>query len=202
MPPVLSYDDVRQAVLIAAEAAGLRAYSTRDTLETHTCDRECEILCVPLDEDPPFAVAAVVGFPWDAALTAESTYGDTCALYHEESDPCPHQDAEPDAVFDLDVRFTFNPPRPEDVPQVVTALQQIFRREIQHENLPEVQIQLSYLPDGRLVVQEAYAQCWWEISLNEEPLDLSDILEEARRILDAMRGSGLFPKRPPWSHDT
>lgn len=201
MLPLLTYDDVRQAVLTAAEAAGLRAFHVRDTLETRTCDRECEIVCVPQDEEPPFAVAAVVGFPWDAALTAESIYGDTCTLYHDEDDPCPHQDAEPDAVFDLDVRFTFNPPRPEDVPQVVTALQEIFRENIHHGNLPEVQIQLSYLPDGQLVVQEAYAQYWWEIALNEEPLDLQDILEEAHRVVDAMRASGLFPKQPPWSEN-
>lgn len=195
---MLSYESIREAVISAAETAGLKPYSVRDILETRTCDRECEIVCVPPEEEPPFLVAVVIGFPWDAALTAESVYGDTCSLYHDEIEPCPHKDAEPDAVFDLDVRFTFNPPQPEDVPQIVTALQEIFQREMAHDNLPEVHILLSYMPDGQLAVQEAYAQYWWEIALNDEPLDLRDILAEARRVMEAMQASGLFDKRPPW----
>ncbi|MFS8640586.1 MAG: hypothetical protein LOD90_07210 [Symbiobacteriaceae bacterium] len=190
---MLRYEDLCDILFDSAERAGLEIRRVEHHVETQTMDRYCLFVCVPQGDEPPHRVRAEISFTWDSVLTAQSVYGGNCSLYHAEEDDCTHKEIQPDVFVELEIRYVFDVPSAEQVPQLANTIKQILFEQIDHDNIPEVKFVISVLPDGRVAVHEAYAVYVWEVDCNNEP-DVDDMFAEVHRIMTALIRSGYFPK--------
>ncbi|MCL5677556.1 MAG: hypothetical protein M1602_06840, partial [Firmicutes bacterium] len=158
-----TYEAICDLLLDGAEDAGLFVASVEHYIETITLDKEFIFICLPPGERTSPRVRAEISFVWDSTLTAASVYGQPRRL----PDPGDEMDLAPPApalgdlplgplghpLIELYIKYQFNVPNAERVPELADRLRRILRGVIDHENFPEIKFEVSVLPDGKVVLQ-------------------------------------------------
>lgn len=193
---MVTYEEVCDELLRAAEDDGLYVFDIQDRLDVRTCEKSFDFACAPDEAEPPYEVRAEVGFVWDVQYTALSMYGPECDVFHDEGEPCLHQAREPEAYIELEIRYTFPVVAPSEAAATARRIQGVIVDHLQHENLPAVTVEATLTWDGEGAVHQAYAHYGWMIELGDEPLDVTGIFQEIRRVLVAIIDSGLADTNP------
>ncbi len=202
-----TYEEIYDLLLDAGEGVDLQVASVEHYIETVSLDKEFIFVCVPPGERPSHKVRAEISFVWDATLTAASIYG-----LRPSSHAGGHgQGASPEMLspemlsfgdlplatddepyFELYIKYLFEVPTAERVAELSDRLRRILHTVIDHDNFPEMKFEVSVLPDNKVVVDDAYAFYWWQISLAEgAELDFTGVMTEVKRVLEVLLTSEL-----------
>jgi len=195
-----TYETMCDLLLNAVEDAGLSIASVEHYIETITLDKEFIFVCVPEGEEDSPKVRAEISFVWDSTLTAASVYGQGRSPHGAGSDleldtPPLNLDMLPiggSPVVELYIKYQFEVPSAERVPELADRLRSILRGVIGHENFPEVRFEVSVLPDGKVVVDDAFAFYWWQVDLGRDVEgEFDEIMREVHHVLSALMTSDL-----------
>lgn len=195
-----TYEEICDLLRGAAEDADLEVASLEHYIETVSLDKEFIFVCLPPGERPNNKVRAEISFVWDSTLTAVSVYG---APRHGHAGDHGQLEGEPlnfasvplgeeEPFFELYIKYLFDVPSAERVPELADRLRQILHGVIDHDNFPELKFEVSVLPDMKVAVDDAFAFYWWQISLDPDvDLSFTGVMGEVRRVLLALLASDL-----------
>lgn len=197
-----TYEEICDLLLDAAEGSDLQVATVEHYIETVSLDKEFIFVCVPPGDRPANKVRAEISFVWDATMSAASVYGlrPGTHLGGHGSGINPetlglgdlHLTPETEPFFELYIKYLFEVPTAERVPELSDRLRQILHTVIEHENFPEMKFEVSVLPDNKVVVDDAYAFYWWQISLAEGTLlDFTGVMTEVKQVLEVLLTSEL-----------
>ncbi|MGE5590779.1 MAG: hypothetical protein ACM3ZA_09230 [Bacillota bacterium] len=195
-----TYETVCDLLLNAVEDAGMSIASVEHYIETITLDKEFIFVCVPEGQEDAPRVRAEISFIWDSTMTAASVYGQGRGPHGSGPDlqldaPSLNLDVLPinaQPVMELYVKYQFEVPSAERVPELADRLRSILRGVISHENFPEVRFEVSVLPDGKVAVDDAFAFYWWQVDLGGDvEREFEDITGEVRQVLSALQTADL-----------
>jgi hypothetical protein len=196
---MLNYNDVANLLRFAGFQAKLIPYLQKETVDVIDLDREFRMHCVPKDWEPPFELRAELSFHWDSIHTAYATYGTEglCALYHDDTDECPHDVEYPaDPFVELEIEYwlpeTLVANRPDADAQLALArqVQDAFRQVVKgHDNVPVLSLRTTYTADKQHLSELSAHHFWtFEADELENPDELAaafvSICEEVRTVLE------------------
>lgn len=185
---MLTYDEVTSYLISDIKASGLEAYNIENTLEIKSLDKEFKSTCILVDRTPPHFIRAHLSFGWDAQLTSLSMYGNDCLYYHDETEPCAHEE-EPEAMIELKIEYHIEVVKGyENEPQTIyNELMNIFKQNTDHQNLPSVTWEVTVNKLGESFLSAIKANVYWELDVvDEHELSFEGIVEEVRENLQGI----------------
>lgn len=194
---MLKFEEIKEVLISDLKDSGLEIISSRNLMEMESLDRIFKITCTPIGYKSYRGINAEITFEWDCMYTSESLYGPSCDLYHDENVPCAHSKYEPEIFVELEIKYNFPVSNVEEVPILHKNLRNLIYKQIFHTNFPQIKFEVSTLPDGRLVVHDSYAYVFWEIPVNPEGVDFTDVFYEVKNLLELLIESNLF-KTKKW----
>lgn len=191
----VSYEQVVGTLMWACVQNKLRLYSTSNTLDTNTLEREFNASCVPSEWQPPYRMRADIGFFWPTEYTALSLQGDQalCGFYHDEDEECEHEPGSAEFFIDLEIEYhlPFSLVQQIDsdagIEEVARRIRRVFTELVDHQNIVAVNVDATFA-DEELALTGIYARHFWVLddelhSLPQLAAVLLSICDEINRVL-------------------
>lgn len=118
-------------------------------------------------------------------MTAESIYGGTCALYHDETEECLHEEEYREAVLELEIKYNIEAKEgfKEETSLINNELLTVINTVMEHQNKPQITWELTINSNGKNFVRSIKAHHYWNIEIADEKLELGGIFDEVREML-------------------
>jgi len=181
-----TYEEIASEVLEGMERAGLVVQDVGHDLEPSTGERTFQCSVRLPSSDPPHRYLATIHFHWDALLTYLGTYGpgSECDLYHEEDEPCGHQQARPaiELVSEYDLGDGGYALRElGEVSAWIDTVEGLLARALPAQEGRVVRLGLT-VRDGTIWVDRFAAEQVWYLDLAEPP-DLDAVCQTVQGTL-------------------
>lgn len=185
-----TYEELASELLDGLEQAGLTVEDVGHEMEPSSGERTFECTARLPAREPPHRYLATLHFHWDALLTYVGTYGpgSECDLYHEDDQPCVHQDAHPHPGVDLVVDFDLGDGGYElralaEVQGWIATVEALLARAVPDQEGRVVHLDLA-AHGGSMVVERFVAEQTWYLDLDQTP-ELTPICETIAATLRA-----------------
>lgn len=187
---MLTYEEIRNKIIQSAKVVGLNPYNINDKIELRTLMKEFQCSCVLNHKNPPYITRAEISFSWDSILTAESIYGPNCALYHDESEDCLHEEENSEAFIELEI--TYNIVAKEgfrtETDLINIELINTFNSVMLHDNKPQIKWELTINSNGENRISSITAYHFWHFELRDDELEFEEVFEEVYEVLKQIEG--------------
>ncbi|TCP52563.1 hypothetical protein EV586_10944 [Tumebacillus sp. BK434] len=183
---MLTYEQITSQILDSMKDAGINPYLIRHKLELVTLMKEFECLCVVKNKKSPYITRAEISFSWESIMTAESIYGgDCCALFHDETEDCLHDDENREAVLELEIKYNIEAKEEfkEETNLINTELLTVINAVMEHQNKPQITWVITLNNNGAHFISDVKLQHYWNIEIKDEDLELTEIFEEVHEML-------------------
>lgn len=188
---MLTYETISDALLDSAENVGLNVWQTDEQLDPQTLTRTFTLRCLTQGEATPrpASIQASISFAWDAAMTAISTLGTEaiCAKYHGNNVACSHELAgcAYEATLTLEIAYTvplhlaLGDQQSDTLQRLARSIQELHRSLIDHNNVVQIDAQVSLDGNGARVTSLTARQRWTIGDPLHELEGIEDVMEEA-----------------------
>lgn len=182
---MLTYEQITSQIINSMKEAGLNPYIIKHNLELVTLMKEFECLCVVKDKRSPYITRAEISFSWDSTMTTESIYGGNCALFHDETEECFHDEENREAVLELEIKYNIEAKEgfKEESNLINTELITVINTIMEHQNKPQITWEITLNNNGVHFVRSINLHHYWNIDINDEDLELDWVFEEVREML-------------------
>jgi hypothetical protein len=183
---MLTYERIVQLLERAALNTDMDLYRAQHKIVMPEMDREFVAQCVPEEYKPPYFTRSEISFHWDSMMTSESVYGGNCALFHDETEECTHDDLENQSFIELEIKYHFDLIKDyERSTDLINAeLIQLFEKYMQHENQPVLNWELVINKSmGMNLISNLSASHHWIFELDTEVLQFESIFMEIKEVL-------------------
>ncbi|MGG1519037.1 hypothetical protein ABE504_26740 [Paenibacillus oryzisoli] len=182
---MLTYEQITSQILDSMKDAELNPYLIRHNLELITLMKEFECLCVVKNKKSPYVTRAEISFSWESIMTAESIYGGNCALFHDETEDCLHDDENREAVLELEIKYNIEAKEgfKEETNLINSELLTVINTVMEHQNKPQITWEVTLNSSGVHFIGAIKLQHYWNIEIKDEDLELTEIFEEVHEML-------------------
>ncbi len=177
-----TYEEVASELLDCLERTGLTVQDVAHELEPGTGERTFQCTVRAPGGEPPYRYSCSVHFHWDALLTFLGAYGpgSDCELYHEDDEPCPHQERRPRPTVEVVTEYDlgdggYQLSELEEMRGWIATVESLLQRAVPDQEELTVRLGLA-VREGAIWVDRFFAEQPWFVDLALPP-DLSRISE-------------------------